>query len=173
MSLVSLGSCFFTMCGQHAFRASTQEWDAARVSAAIPSGVGFLGSALIWKHAASPFGSGQHEVHGLTTAASVWLSASVGIGAGGGLYVLSCYAVVLVVFVLRIGPRMFFTEDSSSFAGDTSETDPWGDSTTEKEEEEEEKPLTRAEQRQLLEEESRAASMTKLHRRKSQPTFGS
>ena len=38
MSLVSLGSCFFTMCGQHAFRSSPQEFDAARVSAAIPSG---------------------------------------------------------------------------------------------------------------------------------------
>ncbi len=44
MSLVSLGSCFFTMCGMTAFKSSTMGWDAARVAASIPSGVGFLGA---------------------------------------------------------------------------------------------------------------------------------
>lgn len=115
MALVCLGSCFFTMCGQHAFSGSPQAWDAARVSAAIPSGVGFLGSALIWKQSVGLNGNESHEVHGLTTAASVWLSASVGIGAGGHLYVISVYAVILVVFVLRLGPRMYLTDDASMF----------------------------------------------------------
>lgn len=115
MALVCLGSCFFTMCGQHAFSGSPQAWDAARVSAAIPSGVGFLGSALIWKQSVGLNGNEKHEVHGLTTAASVWLSASVGIGAGGHLYVISVYAVILVVFVLRLGPRMYLTDDASMF----------------------------------------------------------
>lgn len=128
MSLVSLGSCFFTMCGQHAFRSSPQEFDAARVSAAIPSGVGFLGSALIWKHSTGA----ANEVHGLTTAASVWLSASVGIGCGGGLFILSAYCVVLVIFVLRIGPGMFFLHDSESFGAEDDEEesqteDDWDD----------------------------------------------
>ena len=44
MSLVSLGSCFFTICSMVAFRyTTTMTWDAARVTAAVPSGVGFLG----------------------------------------------------------------------------------------------------------------------------------
>ena len=51
------------------------EWDAARVSAAIPSGVGFLGAGLIFKQQEQ--GGGQ-SVHGLTTAASLWLSAATG-----------------------------------------------------------------------------------------------
>jgi uncharacterized membrane protein YhiD involved in acid resistance len=178
MSLVSLGSCFFTMCGQHAFRSSPQSFDAARVSAAIPSGVGFLGSALIWKHSTGA----ANEVHGLTTAASVWLSASVGIGAGGGLFILSSYCVVLVIFVLRIGPGIFFADDSESFGGDESETEEW-DSTTDNEKgEEDEKIITRAEQRQLLEAQVSAQSMRtstrSMQRRKSvsslsRPVFGS
>ena len=89
-------------------------WDAARVSAAIPSGVGFLGSALIWKESTGQQGPYQrHHVHGITTAASVWLSASVGIGVGGGLYIMSIWTVVLVVFVLRLGPKLAFQDDSS------------------------------------------------------------
>ena len=168
MSLVSLGACFFTMCGQHAFRSSPQTFDAARVSAAIPSGVGFLGSALIWKQATGT----TSEVHGMTTAASVWLSASVGIGAGGGLFILSSYCVVLVIFLLRIGPAMFFADDSESFAEEESGTEGW-ESTTEDEKEEDEKPMTRAEQRQLLEEQASARSSMKRRRSLSQPTFGS
>jgi uncharacterized membrane protein YhiD involved in acid resistance len=148
MSLVSLGSCFFTMCGQHAFRSSPQEFDAARVSAAIPSGVGFLGSALIWKHANAQGKS--HEVHGLTTAASVWLSASIGIGSGGGLFLLSAYATALVIFVLRIGPRIFFADDASSVGDDEDEweTDQW-ESTDADDKEGEDETMPREEQPEL------------------------
>ncbi|KAL7498326.1 hypothetical protein ACHAWT_007654 [Skeletonema menzelii] len=42
MALVSLGSCFFTISSMLAFRASPMSWDSSRVSAAIPSGVGFF-----------------------------------------------------------------------------------------------------------------------------------
>jgi uncharacterized membrane protein YhiD involved in acid resistance len=114
MSLVSLGAAIFTMGGQFAFRSSTQTWDAARVSAAIPSGVGFLGGALIWKETTGETGPNQrNHVHGITTAASVWLSASVGISAGGALWVCSTWTVILVVFVLRFGPAMAYVEDAS------------------------------------------------------------
>lgn len=124
MSLVCLGSAFFTMGGQFAFRSSTMGWDAARVSAAIPSGVGFLGSALIWKETTGPKGPNQqNQVHGITTAASVWLSASVGIGVGGGLYVMSIWTVVLVIFVLRLGPRLAFQDDTSYDGNDDDDDD--------------------------------------------------
>jgi len=149
MSLVCLGACFFTMCGQHAFGDSTQTWDAARVSAAIPSGVGFLGSALIWKHTtgSKQTNDERQEVHGLTTASSVWLSASIGIGAGGHLYVTSLYAVTLAVFVLRLGPRMYLTDDHS-YGGLDTESE-WDDT-----EDDEPVPLTREEQRELLQTEA-------------------
>lgn len=70
MSLVSLGSCFFTISSQLAFRDSPMTWDSSRVTAAIPSGVGFLGAGLIWKGSLSDGSGGEvHQVHGITTAA--------------------------------------------------------------------------------------------------------
>ena len=59
MSLASLGACTFTICSTFAFVDGPMEWDGSRVSAAIPSGVGFLGAGLIWKGAG---GDGKHEV---------------------------------------------------------------------------------------------------------------
>merc|ERR1719232_654918 len=108
MSMVCLGSCFFSMTGQLAFKSSTVGWDAARVAAAVPSGVGFLGAGLIWKGSNSTtvknvdgslVKATSQEVHGLTTPASVWLSAAVGVAVGGGrrLYIVSMYGVALVI----------------------------------------------------------------------------
>jgi hypothetical protein len=47
MALVSLGSALFTIDSAYAFLQGPMAWDASRIAAAIPSGVGFLGSALI------------------------------------------------------------------------------------------------------------------------------
>ena len=93
MGLVSLGACFFTISSILAFRSSTMGWDASRVTAALPSGVGFLGAALIWKGSIGNGDDEVHQVHGLTTAASLWLSAAIGVGAGGALYFVSVYSV--------------------------------------------------------------------------------
>lgn len=93
MGLVSLGACFFTISSILAFRSSTMGWDASRVTAALPSGVGFLGAALIWKGSIGDADEEVHQVHGLTTAASLWLSAAIGVGAGGALYFVSVYSV--------------------------------------------------------------------------------
>lgn len=87
-------------------------WDSSRVSAAIPSGVGFLGAGLIWKGTLKDgSGSEYYQVHGITTAASVWLSAAVGVGAGGALYAVSAYSTALVIIVLRFGPRLYLASD--------------------------------------------------------------
>lgn len=152
MSLVSLGSCLFTMCGQIAFRSSTMTWDAARVSAAVPSGVGFLGAGLIWKGSTGKKGSPdeRQEVHGITTAASVWLSAAVGIGAGGQLYVVSVYAVILVILVLRLGPRMYFSDDSDTYNDETASTDNKFSSTDDDLDGDDIKSMSREEQWRLL-----------------------
>ena len=108
MSLVALGSCLFSICSAFAFVSGPMNWDASRVAAAIPSGVGFLGSALIFKHTANlgdGSSDGWHEVHGLTTAASVWLSAAVGIACSGGLYFIASLSTAIVLVMLRFGPR--------------------------------------------------------------------
>lgn len=49
MSVTSLGACTFTLAGTFAFLSGPMTWDASRISASIPSGVGFLGAGLIWK----------------------------------------------------------------------------------------------------------------------------
>mmetsp|Transcript_9437 Transcript_9437/g.15488 ORF Transcript_9437/g.15488 Transcript_9437/m.15488 type:complete len:253 (-) Transcript_9437:870-1628(-) len=58
----------------------------------------------------------SQEVHGLTTAASVWLAAAVGVAVGGGrrLYIVSVYGVMLVILVLRFGPQLYFAQDAES-----------------------------------------------------------
>lgn len=104
MSLVSLGACLFAITSAFAFLDGPMNWDGSRVAAAIPSGVGFLGAGVIWKQT-NKDGEG-HVVHGLTTAASLWLSAAVGIACSGELYFAACFTIAVVLLLLRFGPRI-------------------------------------------------------------------
>jgi len=108
MAMVCLGACVFTIGSIFAFFDGTMGWDSSRVSAAIPSGVGFLGAASIWKGTKTAGASGETvpEVHGLTTATSVWLSAAIGILCGGGLYVPAGFTTAAGVVYLRFAPRL-------------------------------------------------------------------
>ena len=95
-------------------------WDSSRISAAIPSGVGFLGAGIIWKGLVSKkskTGEQLHEVRGLTTAASVWLSAAVGLAIGGNLYAVGILTTLLTVVILRFGPRIASGDGSDSMEG--------------------------------------------------------
>jgi uncharacterized membrane protein YhiD involved in acid resistance len=112
MALVSLGSCLFSICSAFAFIRGPMAWDASRVSAAIPSGVGFLGSALIFKQQDGDGGS--HVVHGLTTAASLWLSSAVGIACAGGLFFVASFSTAIMLVVLRFGPRSNEDDDTGN-----------------------------------------------------------
>jgi len=114
MSLVSLGSCLFSICSAFAFLSGPMTWDGSRVSAAIPSGVGFLGAGLIFKNAEKDDnGDTNHSVHGITTAASLWISAAVGIACGGELYFAATHSVAVMLLLLRFGPRAVQVEDEA------------------------------------------------------------
>merc|ERR1719436_275044 len=89
MSLVSLGACIFTIASSFGFEDGTQEWDASRVSAALPSGVGFLGGALIFKD--------NGQIKGLTTACGVWLACAVGMCCGGGMYFVAGFGCITMI----------------------------------------------------------------------------
>lgn len=110
MALVCLGACVFTIASMFAFISGPMAWDSSRVSAAIPSGVGFLGAASIWKgtrtSGKADGGAPAPEVHGLTTATSVWLSSAVGILAGGKLYGPAIFTTAISVVYLRFAPRL-------------------------------------------------------------------
>lgn len=106
MCLVALASCLFTLNSMYALRIGPMSWDASRIAAAIPSGVGFLGAGLIVKHSRrDDFGKMHQVVQGLNTAASVWLSAGLGVACGGGLYFAGIFTGALIVVILRFGPR--------------------------------------------------------------------
>ena len=70
--------------------------DHARVAAAVMMGIGFLGAGTI-------IASGDKGIHGLTTAASIWIVAAVGIAIGVGYYIIAAIAAILVLIILSIG----------------------------------------------------------------------
>src|SRR4051794_21245951 len=94
--LVAGGSALFTVSSYSVFGGVTDAWDPSRVAAQIVSGIGFLGAGAIIQSGGS--------VAGLTTAASIWMAAALGMAAGGGAYPLAVAATVVSVIVLRL-PR--------------------------------------------------------------------
>ena len=95
-ALVSLGSALFTIISAEAF--SGPGADPTRIAAQIVSGIGFLGGGAILHYGGT--------VRGLTTAASLWSVAAVGMAAGAGLYIMAAVGTVLVVMALEVFQRM-------------------------------------------------------------------
>lgn len=86
MAMVSSGSCLFTLLGAALFTSGT---DPTRIAAQVVTGVGFLGAGAILRE-----GGG---VKGLTTAATIWVVAAIGMAAGFGVYVLAVGTTALVL----------------------------------------------------------------------------
>lgn len=101
-SLVALGAALITVVSlQLAPPASGGPGDAViRIIQGVITGVGFLGGGVILHE------SGSGDVHGLTTAASIWLVASIGIACGAGLWLTALLTTVLALIVLVIGGRL-------------------------------------------------------------------
>ncbi|KAL3809434.1 hypothetical protein ACHAXA_004003 [Cyclostephanos tholiformis] len=116
MSVVSLASCLFTINSTFVFMIGPMHWDPARVSAAVPSGVGFLGAGLMVQDVLRDDNTGHttRTIRGIATAASVWLSAAVGIACGGGLYFAATFTSALLMALLRFGPRSAITSRATS-----------------------------------------------------------
>ena len=87
--LLTIGACLFTLVSAYGFGRGT---DPSRIAAQIVTGIGFLGGGAIVRHGLT--------VKGLTTAASIWATASVGVAIGAGSYVLGIGGAVLVVGTL-------------------------------------------------------------------------
>ena len=71
-----------------------------------------MGAGLIVKDIYKDVDGITHTVKGLNTAASVWLSAAVGIACGGGLYFVATYTSALMLVLLRFGPRNLVPQES-------------------------------------------------------------
>jgi putative Mg2+ transporter-C (MgtC) family protein len=96
--LVSLGAAAFTIAGTYGVAGFGTVQDAGRVSAQIITGIGFLGAGTIWRSTSESGGI----IRGLTTAASIWVAASIGMLTGYGLYVLAAGTAVIGLVVLRL-----------------------------------------------------------------------
>lgn len=99
--LVGLGACLFTLVSAYGFSTGAGGADAhpdpSRIAAQIVSGIGFIGAGVIFVN--------NDTVRGLTTAATVWLSAAIGMACGAGMIPLAATAVALdYIVVLFLGP---------------------------------------------------------------------
>lgn len=92
--MVALGAALFTLVSLYGFGAGS---DPSRLAAMIVSGIGFLGAGAILQ--------ARGSVHGLTTAASLWVTAAIGIAVGVRMWGMSLATAVLVFLLLRFGPR--------------------------------------------------------------------
>ncbi len=89
-ALICLGAALFTIVSTQAFGAGA---DPSRVSAGIVTGIGFLGAgAIMHRHGGM--------IEGLTTAATIWSVAAVGVAVGIGMYLVSVAAAVIILIVL-------------------------------------------------------------------------
>lgn len=95
--LVGLGACLMTMAGAYALPDAPLR-DPMRVASYVVSGIGFLGAGAILRHGTT--------VRGLTTAASIWGSAGIGIATGVGLGGLAAVATLLILFTLTTLERV-------------------------------------------------------------------
>ncbi len=90
--LICMGAAFFTLLS--AVLAGDANPDKGRVASNIVQGIGFLGAGLILHN--------RSRVSGLTSAASIWVVASVGMACGAGLYAAAIVATIIVILALEL-----------------------------------------------------------------------
>ena len=89
--LVCLGATIFTLTSIYGFGDGV---DPSRVAAGVVAGVGFLGAGTIIR-------TREGLVVGLTTAASIWAVAAIGLASGAGMYILAAVATLIILVTLR------------------------------------------------------------------------
>jgi putative Mg2+ transporter-C (MgtC) family protein len=101
--LVAVGSALFTLVSAYGFRefldhGRVVSFDPSRIAAQIVTGIGFLGAGVIFRQG--------FTVRGLTTAASLWLVAAVGLSAGAGYWQGAVIGTAVGIFSLRLLERL-------------------------------------------------------------------
>ncbi len=103
--LVALGSAVFMILSAHGFGdvqlSESQRLDVSRIAAQVVSGIGFIGAGTIIFQ--------RQAVHGLTTAAGLWVTASIGMAAGAGMYFIAGFTTLLVLIGLEVLNVLFPT----------------------------------------------------------------
>jgi putative Mg2+ transporter-C (MgtC) family protein len=93
-----MGACIFTLVGVH-----LMDMDgASRIISNIVTGIGFLGAGIIFKN------NSQNRTTGLTTAATIWATAAVGVAVGYQLYAIAVISSLAIYFILAIHHYKWF-----------------------------------------------------------------
>ena len=108
--LIALGSALFTTIGLEMAPAGA---DPTRIAAQVVTGMGFLGAGAIMR-------SGRN-VHGLTTAATIWVNAAIGMACGAGQFGMAAVATLATLVVLAVLPPVeaFFERREAAAARTT------------------------------------------------------
>ena len=97
--LVCIGSALTVMVGIYASEnLGFAGVDPLRIAAQVVSGIGFLGAGTIFMS--------EHKISGLTTAASLWCMACIGLAVGSGFILMGCLAGLIVLVVLKMMQRV-------------------------------------------------------------------
>ena len=102
-SLVSMGATLFVVVANYVDLAylGIQTFDPLHIAAAIVTGVGFIGGGIIVTRGGT--------IHGITTAAGLWIAAAVGVAVGFGMYTIAIFASVLALIVFT---GMWYIEEN-------------------------------------------------------------
>lgn len=123
--LVAIGATGFTLIALEVSGASiaagiSPPFDPGRILSTIIGGIGFLGAGAILHS--------RHRVHGLTTAASIWAVAAIGMACGCGLYALTVLMTVLclvtLVAIKQIEDKWFDDDDDATVREAAAEAKP-------------------------------------------------
>ncbi len=94
LSIVAVGSALFTLVSQ-GFNGVA---DPSRIAAGIVTGIGFLGAGTIFR--------ADNKVHGITTAAELWVVAALGIAVALGMFAVA-FTTTVIVLAITIGGKLF------------------------------------------------------------------
>jgi len=100
--LVSLGACLFIICSNYVDTAylGLVSFDPLHLAMGIITGIGFIGGGLIIFRG--------DALHGVTTAAGLWIAAAIGMATGFGLYTVALFATALTILILT---GMWYVEE--------------------------------------------------------------
>ena len=97
--LVSLGACVFTVLSIYGFQSEAMTAnDPARIAAQVITGIGFIGAGTVMRHGSNVFG--------ITTAATLWVCAAIGMSCGCGQYITAIIATFSTLFILILIGRL-------------------------------------------------------------------
>jgi len=90
--MIAISSCLFTILSIEGFPLRGSAQDTARIAAQIVTGVGFLGAGALMQS--------KKHIRGLTTAATIWLVAAIGMAVGAGAYFVAIFTTTLSTILL-------------------------------------------------------------------------